>query len=136
MKKLITIITIAFLTLGMQATAFAQDNAPPIIPLGADGQKGTPDGVPSLKLPGTTYNSANALQDSLLPTVTKTVIALTGGLALLFCIVSGILILTAFGNEERLTSGKKTFAWSLIGLLISILSYAIVQIIISIKIGT
>ena len=116
----------------------------PIIPAGTYDQIKTdnnkPDGQPAdkistLKLPGAGKDQGRALGNEVLPNITKTVIAITGGLALLFLIISGIQLLTAFGNEERVTAAKKTLAYSLIGLLIATLSYAIVQIIVSINIS-
>ncbi len=65
----------------------------------------------------------------LLPTLTNTIIALAGGLAFVFMIVGGIQILTAYGNEERVSAGKKTMTYAIVGLLIAILSYAVVSII-------
>lgn len=76
------------------------------------------------------------IQGTFLPRVTTTVIGLTGGLAFLFVIIAGVQILAAFGVEDKIAKAKKTLTWAIIGLLISILSYAIVQIIVSVDIGT
>jgi hypothetical protein len=109
---------------------------PPIIPTGTSpGQSGTPPTtMTSLSLPGVGSDNAQALQTSVLPTITNLVIGLTGGLALLFVIISGIQILTAYGSEEKIGAAKKTLTWALAGLIISILSFAIVQVVISINI--
>ena len=118
--------------------AFADEmtyKQPPIIPTGTYVETTAGSKISTLKLPGAGIDQGKALANNVLPNVTKTVIAITGGLALLFLIISGIQLLTAFGNEERVTSAKKTLAYSLIGLLIATLSYAIVQIIVSINIG-
>lgn len=130
MNKIVgTILGILLLSSFMAGTALAADTLtltkPPIIPTGASSD---------LKIPGAGKDSASVLQGSVLPTFTNTVIGLTGGLSLLFVIISGIQILTAYGNEEAVGKGKKTLTFALIGLVISLLSYAIVQIIVSIKI--
>lgn len=64
-----------------------------------------------------------------LPAITNAIIALAGGFAFVFMIVGGIQILTAYGNEERVSAGKKTMTYAIVGLLVAILSYAIVSII-------
>lgn len=121
------------------ASAFAAESGltltkPPIIPEGTN--EGTTAGSTpaTLKLPGVGTDEGKMLQENVLPAITNIVVSITGGLALLFVIISGIQILTAYGNEEKIGEAKKTLTWALLGLLISILSYAIVQIIVSIKI--
>ncbi len=64
-----------------------------------------------------------------LPSLTQTVIALAAGLAFLFMIIGGIQILTAYGNEEKVSNGRKTMTFAIVGLVIALLSYAIVSII-------
>ena len=73
--------------------------------------------------------------EEFLPSLTQTIIALAGGFAFLFIIIGGIQILTAYGNEEKIGNAKKTITYAIVGLLIAILSYAIVSIISGIKIG-
>lgn len=102
---------------------------PPINPV-----KGDQDG--KILLPGasgTASDQANYISNSFLPRVTSIVVSLSGGLSLLFVIISGIQILTSYTKEEQLASAKKTLTWALLGLIISILSYGIVQIIVSIN---
>lgn len=127
MKKLMAMIMIAAGLVSLGGTVLAQDlslTKPPIVPTGTT----------KPNLPGVGTDQGQALQQNVLPTITNIVVSITGGLALLFVIISGIQILTAYGNEEKIGEAKKTLTWALLGLLISILSYAIVQIIVSIKI--
>lgn len=142
MGKILQIICAASIlfTLGA-ASAYAQTTKqpiPPIIPVGTNTQQ-NPGGIPisTLVLPGAGIDNSKptTLWENVLPTITNTVITLTGGLSLLFTIISGIQVLTAYGNEEKIGAAKKTLTWALLGLLIAILSYAIVQIIISINLG-
>ncbi len=65
--------------------------------------------------------------------VTQSVIALTGALAVLFIIVGAIQILTAYGKTDKIEAAKKTITWAIVGLLIAILSYAIVSVISAIQ---
>ncbi len=109
-------------------TALAQSNRPPIIPAGSE----TED---PLLLPHTPEGQVEEqwLGGALLPNITRTVIAAAGATAVLFVIIGGIQMLTAYGSDEKIAKGKKTIMWALVGLLISILSYAIVTMISSIK---
>ncbi len=88
-------------------------------------------------LPGanTQSNQGQILQSQFLPNLTKFVIGLTGALSLLFVIVGAIQMLTAFGDDDGLGKGKKTITWALVGVVISLLSYAIVQVVSSINLG-
>jgi len=56
-------------------------------------------------------------------------------MAFLFIIIGGIQILTAYGNDEKITNAKKTIQYAIVGLLIALLSYAIVSIIGGLNIG-
>lgn len=100
---------------------------PPIIPKQGDTTE-------ELIIPHSTEtDDSNHLQSTYLPTVTRTIIALAGASALLMIIVGGIQILTAYGNDEAISKAKKTITYSVVGLLIALLSYAIVSIISYIK---
>ena len=102
--------------------ALAADGRPPIIPTGS-GEKEplllpqSPSGVAEEQYFGGYY----------LPAITKVVIAAAGISAVLFIIIGGIQILTAYGNDEKIGKAKKTITYAIIGLLIAILSYAIVS---------
>ena len=122
MKKLLRYISIStIIALGDISLTFAQ-RPPPIIPAGN-----------SLVIPSASTLASSEkstfIADTLLPTITRTVITLSASLSVLFMIIGGITILTAYGKTEKIESAKKTIIWAIIGLLISILSYAIVSII-------
>ncbi len=69
------------------------------------------------------------LQEQFLPKIAVTIISLAVGTSVLFIIIGAIMMLTAYGNEEKLGNAKKTIILALIGLVISLLSYVIVQLI-------
>lgn len=75
------------------------------------------------------------LGGTLLPNITRTVITASGATAVLFVIIGGIQILTAYGSEEKIGKAKKTITWALVGLLIAILAYAMVSIISAINLN-
>jgi len=56
---------------------------------------------------------------------------MAGTIAVLFLIVGGFWYLTSAGNEEQAEKGKKTLINSIIGLVVIVLSFAIVRIIAS-----
>ncbi len=60
------------------------------------------------------------------------VIAATAVLMLVF---GAYQYLTAVGNDEQIKQAHKTITWSLIGLVLALLAFAIVQIIVSIQFG-
>jgi len=121
-KKIINSATIAYVGLASLPLALAQTR-PPIIP--------TQETTETLLIPRSTPGSAEETYfgGSFLPILTRTIIAMAGVTAVLFIIIGGIQILTAYGNDEKLGKAKKTITFAIAGLLIAILSYAIVSII-------
>ena len=69
-----------------------------------------------------------------MPRLTVIIVGFVGTSALIMLIVSGVRYLTAYGNDEAATSAKKMIIYSIVGLLLAIFSYAIVSIIINLKI--
>lgn len=50
-------------------------------------------------------------------------------LGVLFVIWGGIQIVVSRGNDQQLTEGKKTITWAIVGIIVLILAYSIVNII-------
>ena len=50
-----------------------------------------------------------------------------GVAALFFFIIGGFKILTSQGNAEKLKSGKDTFVWAIIGLVVAFSSYILLR---------
>ena len=69
------------------------------------------------------------ISDDFLPSLAMTVIKLAIPLSVVFLIIGAIQFISALGNTEKLSLAKKTVSFSLLGLIISLLSYAIVQLI-------
>lgn len=57
-----------------------------------------------------------------------------GSVSMIFLIMAGAQYILAFGKDERIERGKRGMTWSVIGLVVILLSYAIVQGIIRILI--
>ncbi len=61
--------------------------------------------------------------------VINILLAIVGMLAVLFVIIGGIRYVTAHGNEEQAEGAKKTILHAVIGIILVILSFAIITII-------
>lgn len=59
----------------------------------------------------------------------KSFLGITAVTCVIFIIVGGMQMHLAFGNEEGIKKAKTTLIWAIVGLVISILSVAIVQIV-------
>lgn len=60
------------------------------------------------------------------------VLVYAGIVAVAFLVVAGANYILAFGKDERIEKGKRGIFWAIMGLLVIMFSYAIVQAIISI----
>jgi len=126
-KTLIITLLIIVVSLTLIPLSFAQ-TAPPIIPAGTEGELVIPHSAPG-------SDEGQYFGFTFLPSITQSIIGLAGGMAFLFIIIGGIQILTAYGNDEKITNAKKTIQYAIVGLLIALLSYAIVSIIGGLNIG-
>jgi hypothetical protein len=61
--------------------------------------------------------------------VIKILLSLTGILAVLFIIIGGLRMITSAGNTSAVKAGKDTIQYALFGLILAVLSYAIVQVV-------
>ncbi|MGH9857768.1 MAG: hypothetical protein ACRD4B_07990 [Acidobacteriota bacterium] len=61
--------------------------------------------------------------------VTQFLLGLSATLALLGIVVGGIMIILAFGREDKVAKGKQILFWSIAGLVVIVLAYAIIAII-------
>lgn len=126
-KKIIITGLLAFIAINMWTLTMAAGptaKRPDIIPAGAETET-DPLLIPKAP-PGT---DESYLRGNYLPEITKTVISAAGVAAVLFIIIGGIQILTAYGSDEKMGKGKKTITFAIVGLVIAILSYAIVSVI-------
>lgn len=57
------------------------------------------------------------------------ILGFVGGIAVLFIIYGGYLILTSQGNPTQLQNGKSYIFYAIVGLLLSIFGYAIIEIV-------
>lgn len=63
--------------------------------------------------------------------IIKLMLFVAGALAVLFVVIGGIMYLTSAGNEEQAAKGRKTVTNALIGIIIIILSYVVVNVVVN-----
>ncbi len=66
---------------------------------------------------------------ALLGKVINWMLGLVGFIALIALITGGARMIMDFGDEEQVKKGKTTIMWAVIGLLVVLLSYAIINIV-------
>lgn len=59
--------------------------------------------------------------------VLKFLLGLVGVLGIIAMVIGGVMMLTAYGNEEQVTKGKKIVTYAIIGVIVSLGSLIIVQ---------
>ena len=57
----------------------------------------------------------------------KAILGVVGGLALVMSVYGGFQWLTAAGNKEKIDSGSRTMLWAIVGLIITLSSYLLVD---------
>ena len=70
-----------------------------------------------------------------IPYVIKRLLELGSGIAVLMIVYSGIMFISAGGNEDQRTKQMKNIGFAIMGLLFMILSRAIVSIVESLPLG-
>ncbi|MBR3180783.1 hypothetical protein IKF63_01760 [Candidatus Saccharibacteria bacterium] len=65
-------------------------------------------------------------------TVTNTILYIVGALAVIMLIVGGLKYALSAGDAKKVTDAKNTILYALIGLVIAILAYAIVNFVLNI----
>ena len=58
-------------------------------------------------------------------------LSFAGLLAVIFIVYAGVLMIQAQGEDEDTEKGKKILTWAVLGLLVIMLSYAIVRMVVS-----
>lgn len=64
---------------------------------------------------------------TIMGTVIKGILGLTGVLALIAFIAGGVIMMTSGGNAEKVKKGKDILVWAVIGLFIIFTSYSILK---------
>ena len=78
---------------------------------------------------GTGLNCEATSANQLIRTVINWLLGVTFGVAVLFLIIGGFRFITSAGNPEGQTKGKQTIVNAIIGIIIIVLSYVIVNVV-------
>lgn len=127
LKQLGLILLLCTLLLSINSFVFAQNSATPNVTTTAP----TIPDIKTLVRPDVTDVSKVSpyLSGTFLPRVAKTIVSFGIGASVVGLILGSIGMLTAYGNDEKYGNAKKGVYFSIIGLIICLLSFAIVQII-------
>ncbi|MFH1218658.1 MAG: pilin [Candidatus Peregrinibacteria bacterium] len=128
-KKICYILSVILISLTLAgATASAADSKPTLIP--------KPNYLPgpSIEDQQKEEGTQNILVNKVLPMLGVGFTGMVGALSLIFLLIGGVRMATSYGNEESIKKGKEQVIYSIVGLLIAILAYAIVSAIINLKI--
>lgn len=91
-----------------------------------------PDYLPMPDNSGSGYDTQNYLLNETIPRGMNIVIGIFGIGTFLGIIIASIQMLTAYGNEDKINRAKTSLRYGILGFLLSILSYAIVSIVVSV----
>ena len=78
---------------------------------------------------GTGNISSTTSLAQLIPEIIQLLLGIAGGVAVIFVIIGGYQYITSGGNEEQAEKGRKTLINAIIGIIIIVLSYAIISVI-------
>jgi len=70
----------------------------------------------------------------LITTISNTILLLVGVVAVLFLIIGGFQYISSAGNPENIGKAKTTIMYAIIGILVTLLAWAVVQFVVT-KIG-
>jgi len=71
--------------------------------------------------------TVDANPSSIIGLFIKAILGIVGGLALVMAVYGGFQWLTAAGNKEKIDSGSKTMLWAVVGLILTLSSYLLVD---------
>jgi len=71
-------------------------------------------------------NETRTVQNSA-KNIISTILQITGVIAVVVIVYGGYLILSAAGSPDKVTKGKKTILWAVVGLVISVSAFIIIN---------
>ncbi|MEK7201996.1 MAG: hypothetical protein AAB669_00465 [Patescibacteria group bacterium] len=84
-----------------------------------------------LNLPPGLYDPNNPGNYNLQETVTSLIFAFLAAAAFVGIIYSGVMMITAGGDATKFAAGKKNLIWSIVGVVVIVLSYFIIKFVFS-----
>ncbi len=67
------------------------------------------------------------LKLEVVPTMIKMFLALSGSISMIVFVYAGVMLIISQGNEEEITKFKNILIWSIVGLIFTTTSYALVR---------
>ncbi|PID31340.1 hypothetical protein CR983_01625 [Candidatus Saccharibacteria bacterium] len=67
---------------------------------------------------------------SMMENIVRALIFLVGGVAVIMIVIGGFRYVTSSGDQTRVTAAKNTVLYSVIGLMVALLAYGIVEFVI------
>ena len=137
MKKIIylIIVTLTFSTLSF-ANAYAETGTTGTTDCNVAGSiiPAKPSNIPG-PCPKTVDKDgiSRTLTSSILPGIAVFLIGIVGGVSILFLVIAGVRFSTAYGNEEDVQKAKNQAIYAVVGIVVALLSYVIVEIITKIE---
>lgn len=123
MKSLFKKITTAFVAIASIALMAGGMIALPVQAEGAPG--GLKDGIKTTKTDDMPDDLTGS--DGIINTVINTMLFIVGILSVIMIIYAGIRYATAHGDKGQVESAKNTLIYAIVGLVVSILAYALVN---------
>jgi hypothetical protein len=107
-----------------------------VLPMQAHGQSDVKDGLTKIGGQINAGGGTGLFQSTdgvvtIIGKIIKILLIISGAIAVLFVIIGGFMYMTSAGNEEQATKGRKAIVNALIGIIIIILSYIIVNVIVN-----
>jgi hypothetical protein len=103
-----------------------------VLPFGANAQSKVQEGLQGSGIQsffGFGGLTASGSATELITNVVRLMLMLAGAIAVVFVIIGGYYYMTSAGNEEAAEQGKKTLINAIIGVVVIILSYTIINVI-------
>ena len=69
--------------------------------------------------------------DAIVSNIVSTLLIVSGAASVVVIVIAGIMYTTSAGNEKRITTAKDAILYAVVGLIISILAFAIVNFVIT-----
>lgn len=126
-RNIIQILLSAAVVVGIGALVFAA----PALAIGEGGALG---GVESARGDGVPTNLANG-DESLIRRIINIMLYAIGVISVVMLIFGGFRYVISGGQKEAVTAAKNTILYAIVGLLIAIFAYAIVQFVIGAVVG-
>lgn len=82
------------------------------------------------------FGGENCPEGGIFKTVTNVLLFIIGAIAVIMLVIGGIRYTTSNGQSEQVTAAKNTILYAVVGIIVAILAYAVVNFVIDSFAGT